>query len=216
MRDTTYFFNLITQGRTHEVRLLYLDDRKPTSFYPKSSEELNSILDSSLIDESVNCYLGLNPTVPPKMYDRLRGQASSNHHIKGLKNILIDIDAKRPTSKAPSTDSESQAAIDVAWSIWSYLIETGAEPTLLALSGNGAMIIAPCDLLPSQSHYIQGYLGFLANKFDTPFARVDQSTHDPARICRIIGTQNHKDLANVGDQYSRDSYIIETRQHVNS
>lgn len=104
--------------------------------------------------------------------------------------LPIDIDAVRPAGIS-STDSEHDAAIELARDIRAFLVEELGFPTpILGDSGNGAHVLARINLPNNDgaTETVQKCLQALDEKFSNDKVHVDTGVYNAARIWKLYGT----------------------------
>jgi len=102
--------------------------------------------------------------------------------------LLLDFDPKRP-SGISSTESEHDAALQVAHSAKDTLDILGWPVPILADSGNGGHLLYSIDLPSKEStELLKGLLKAAAVKFGTPEVTVDVSVFNASRISKLYGT----------------------------
>jgi hypothetical protein len=138
-------------------------------------------------------YVTLNP-VRPELLARASNRTidspastTGDAEITRRLRLLIDIDPARP-SGISATEEERQAAFAVAREVLAYLEAMGFPEPVKADSGNGGHLVYAIDLPVNDDGLVQRVLAALAFKFDTATARIDQSVHNAARICKLYGT----------------------------
>jgi hypothetical protein len=132
--------------------------------------------------------------------------------------LLIDID---PTGNRPkgvnATDDEVRTALDVAKQIKMYLGNLWDVEPLETMSGNGAGLVYLIDE-PADSPLVERVLKHLAERFDSPQAKIDTSCSDAARITRLCGTLNMKSESDLEtgrlQRYAEVRYVPDTRRVV--
>jgi hypothetical protein len=90
-----------------------------------------------------------------------------------------------------ATDTEKNAALEVAHKLLAFWESKGADITLTD-SGNGYYVIVRVDLALADKTLIADILEQHAEEFDTPFAEIDTSASNPSRVTRVPGTVNRK------------------------
>jgi len=131
-------------------------------------------------------------------------ESSYKHKLKRTKDgeticeswFFLDIDADRP-SGISSTDAELQAAIEAANAVRDWLIAAGvpASAILTAKSGNGAYVLVRLpdyEVTPARTAIKAAFLKHLANLFNTPSIKIDQSVKNDARLMCALGTMKVK------------------------
>jgi P4 family phage/plasmid primase-like protien len=137
------------------------------------------------------------PALKARASDRVRPwaeQTTSDADVTVRRNLLLDIDAVRP-SGISSTDAEHKAALDLAAAIRAELMADGWPEPLVMSSGNGAYLIYRLPNLQNDDHsreLVKGCLAALAARFNTDLAKVDESTFNAARVAKIPGTTARK------------------------
>lgn len=150
----------------------------------------------------VNGFLSINPVNRNKMRygsnraGRIKGdQGAKDEDVTRLAHVFVDIDSIR--SKGHQNDSathgEREAAIALRDVILAdHLPHFDIETTgLYGTSGNGAWILARLPDLPNDDRHrklVQSMLLALSARYDTPLARIDTATYNPARVMAVAGT----------------------------
>jgi hypothetical protein len=115
--------------------------------------------------------------------------ATADDDIERRRWLLIDCDPRRP-SEISSSDSEHEAALQLALLIRTILWEAGWPEPVLADSGNGAHLLYPIDL-PNDAdakNLIENVLKALASEFDDAAVTIDRTVFNAARIVKAYGT----------------------------
>lgn len=142
-----------------------------------------------------NIYFTLNPVNPNAEglelhRDLLPGnRATSDTDILAYSLMLIDVDPVRPRGVS-ATKEEKSKALDVIGRIQEWLHEYNVRP-LLGDSGNGYHLLIPLVPLPGTrlaARDAQDFLKLLDQRFSSEGAKVDTSTFNPSRICKLYGT----------------------------
>jgi hypothetical protein len=134
--------------------------------------------------QGYNVYIVMNPIKPD--FD---GDAVRDPDIDYRDLLLIDLDRAGPTD-CPATDTEIDAATQLADEIAGYLQAEGWGTPLRMMSGNGVHLYVPLNL-PNDAasrDKVKELLEKLAGKFDTPAVQVDTCVHNASRITKIPGT----------------------------
>ncbi len=179
--------------------------------------------DGPIIRYPDGVYVGLNPIDPAlaaRACNRLIASIPRTMDVDVLRrrNLLIDVDAKRPTGIC-ATDEEKKEAIHVARDIALTLeAEFWWPKPLVGDSGNGCHLIYKIDLPNDQDStlLIKTFLELLAyhfNKLKEPLSgrpmeiRVDTAVFNASRISKLYGTWNCKG-ENVKDRPWRLSRVL--------
>jgi putative DNA primase/helicase len=147
-------------------------------------------------------YLTLNPckeALLARAHERLKANVarSSDKEMAGIRNLLIDLDPKRP-SGISSTDNEHEMAMLFAMQLKTDLVGAGWPAPLVGDSGNGAHLIFPLDLenTPENAELLKQVLGALGQRYAVKLAELgldlDGKNFNPARLSKLYGTQTHK------------------------
>jgi hypothetical protein len=107
--------------------------------------------------------------------------------------LFTDVDPQRPAGIS-STDEEHQAALERARQIVEFLTSLGWPEPFLADSGNGAHLHYRLPALgPEQGDaLVKSCLAALAARFDDAVVKIDTSTYNRSRICKLYGTMARK------------------------
>ncbi|TNE88691.1 MAG: hypothetical protein EP330_13770 [Deltaproteobacteria bacterium] len=135
-------------------------------------------------------YFTLNPTSLQASAELKKGRrATRDRDIVAPCLALIDVDPERP-SGVSATAAERKAAEDVAAKVAGWLRERGVEP-IRASSGNGYHLLVPLDGGPVEdaATRTKALLQHLHASFSTAGAKVDVTTYNPSRICKLYGTR---------------------------
>jgi len=127
-----------------------------------------------------------------------------------LRHLLIDFDPVRPADIS-STDEEHQAALDRRVQVRDFWVACGLPPPVEADSGNGAHLIprlADLENTNANVALLQKTLQMLDQLFSDSRVKVDLTTFNPARICKLYGTICRKG-SNTADRPHRLSRLIE-------
>lgn len=131
---------------------------------------------------------GINRLVP---YAK---QTTADSDVERRVWLLVDIDPDRPAGVS-ATDEEKEAALNMASTIKHYLVrECGWSEPIVADSGNGGHLLFPIDL-PNDGktrEIISRVLQAICLLFNNDKAKVDLTTFNAARICKLYGTMATK------------------------
>jgi putative DNA primase/helicase len=139
-------------------------------------------------DGRKNLYLGGNP-----LRETISGGRATAQDVTETRLLLIDCDPTRGEGDPDGIGSERrQAAATLAGAVCKWFAERGYRPRLVD-SGRGRQILIlhePCRSdadMHSRAELTHG----LQRRFSGPLAKID-STADPSRLIRLIGTTNLK------------------------
>lgn len=171
-------------------------------------------------------YLTLNPcqeSLLGRANERLKANAdrSNDKDMAGFRNLLIDLDPKRPAGVS-SSDNEHELAVLFAQQLKIDLAAAGWPAPLVGDSGNGAHLIYALELdnTPESTELLKGVLGALAQRYAAKLAQcgldVDGKNFNAARLSKLYGTQTHKGdhTAERPHRWSRIIELPEARQPV--
>ena len=185
-------------GEVREVRILGQDRYRTTSagWFDNADDILKAI---RAWDGRENIYLSLNPVEPALLARANRRivqrvpSTTSDKDILRRRWLPLDIDPIRP-SGISSTDTELAKACEVKDATVGFLDEQGWPDPLVAMSGNGYLVLYPIDLPNSgeATALVSGVLSGMAERFDTEHAHIDPSVSNASRIVCLIGTKKLK------------------------
>ncbi len=148
--------------------------------------------------EAEGIYATLNPcreALKKRTGGKMKANISrtSDSDINRIKNVLIDIDPKRPSGSC-STKAERRAAERTASNVKKHLKAEGFPYPLVVDSGNGIHLIYRVDLENNEGNNkrVRQFLSTLADRFDTREVKIDRSVCNPSRLVRLPGTYNRK------------------------
>jgi hypothetical protein len=130
--------------------------------------------------------------------------------------LYIDADAIRPAGIS-ATDGEHQAALQRAQNIRMFLEERGWPEPIFADSGNGGHLLyrLPTLELKRAGDLVKRCLQALATRFSDSIVKVDESTANAARICKLYGTLARKGDS-IPDRPHRRSKIVDDPENLQS
>lgn len=139
-------------------------------------------------------YFTLNPVGPgrdAKVKNAIRaakkGSATGDADIQRRIWLLIDFDPIRSPGIS-SSSAEHDAALSRAHSVSASLLSEGWPEPVVCDSGNGGHLDYAINLPADDAGLVQRVLEKLAERFDTPMVKIDQTVYNPARICKLYGT----------------------------
>jgi hypothetical protein len=145
-------------------------------------------------------YATLNPLNPDLLARRANriawaneGEQAKDKDVLARRWVLIDADPVRDPLVS-ATDAEKAEAKAVILDVRDHLAGRGWPAPVFADSGNGYHLLYRVDVPAADGDEVRRLLNALADKFDTPRAKIDRSVFNPARICKLPGT-----LARKGD-----------------
>lgn len=124
----------------------------------------------------------------------LIGQPSTqDKEIISYRWLFIDFDPERMTGVS-STDEELDKARKLSDLVREYLADLGFCEPVTALSGNGCHLLYRIDIKNDADGraLVEKCLKVLASLFNTDEVKIDTTTYNPARICKLYGTMAQK------------------------
>ena len=171
----------------------------------------------------LSIYSCLNPCKPetyarrPDSFDRAAtGEAVSDGEVLMRRWLLVDCDPIRPKGVS-ATDQQKAAAMELLQTTYRYLMEqlSLARP-IVCDSGNGFHLWLPLDDLPNNAETKQlckQLLQHLAEHCTHPGAKIDQSTFNASRVCKLPGTIARKG-ADLPQQPHRQAKLLDIPQRI--
>lgn len=115
------------------------------------------------------------------------GELTKDTNIERRRWLLIDCDPIRDPHIS-ATDAEKQHALQTAMAVRDYLRSIGWPEPIIVDSGNGYHLLYRIDLRADDDGFVERVLLALAARFDDDHVKIDRSVHNPARICKMVGT----------------------------
>lgn len=137
---------------------------------------------------------------------------TSDGDIDGYQWLFIDFDPDRPSGVSSSRE-ELQYAADTAGNVYRYLQGLGFEEPVKAMSGNGYHLLYRVNLknTPENVELVSSCMDTLKTLFSNDHVKIDTTTTNPSRICKLYGTLAQKG-ANTQDRPHRMSRIFSTAE----
>lgn len=196
-----------------EVRLI--KSKYNASGYFTSVEKLISELSRINTQSGVNFYFSLNK-INESCYSREQrdkfieyaNPTTSDNDIDKYEWLMIDLDPER-ASGTSSSNAELEYAKSKANDIFKFLYKNGFNYPVVALSGNGIHLLYKIDLdnISENKDLLKNVLITLDSIFSDCNVKVDTTTFNPARICKLYGTMAKKGF-NSTDRPHRLSKIV--------
>ena len=199
-------------GELFEVRAI--DGRWNASGYFTSADVLIEQLKYAKIKSKANIYITLGG-IKADCYARAQHDkfienatpTTTDSDIEGYNWLMVDLDPVR-TSGVSSSNEELEAAKKKANDIYLYMQQQGWSEPVIAVSGNGVHLLYKVQIVnePETVNLFRDALQALNAMFADSKTDVDVKTFNPARICKLYGTEAKKG-ANIPDRPHRMSYI---------
>ena len=185
-------------GCLFEVRII--DGSWNLSGYFTSADTLIEALKKSDSKANENIYITLNylndGCYARKQHDTFVKNAmptTSDSDVIAFQFLMIDLDPER-TKGTSSSDEELEEARATARTIFKYMKATGWNDPIIAESGNGVHLLykIDCTVEGGRTEIVKGCLEALDIMFSNDAVKVDTTTFNPARICKLYGTMAQK------------------------
>ena len=201
-----------------EIRVLDPNTRKTYSGYFTDIETLLSAIkpyDKCALYFTLNkiddaCY---SREQHDKISTKVKATTSDNE-ILSRKWCLIDVDCEKP-SDTNSTNEEKELAKVVVNNVYKFLRDEGFEKPIICDSANGYHLLYKQDMqsTPANTEVMKKFLQVLDMYFSTEKVKIDCSTYNASRICKLYGTYSRKG-SNTKDRPQRMSYILQVPTEV--
>ena len=201
-----------------EIRILDPETKRSYSGY---FTDIETILREIKRYEKCNLYFTLN-VIDPACYSReqhdrisIRPKSTtSDMEILGRKWCLIDVDCEKP-SDTNSTDAEKELAKGVVNEVYKFLRDEGFEKPIICDSANGYHLLYKQAMIsnPQNTETMKNFLKVLDMYFSTDKVKIDCTTFNPSRICKLYGVISRKG-SDTKERPQRESKILRVPQEV--
>ena len=150
--------------------------------------------------QGYNIYINLNPALPS-----FNGKQLSDKDIDYRDLIFFDID-RSGTHKAPATEAELEAALDLGDTVAALLLDEGWGQPIKTCSGNGCHLYYELENIGTQQDetaLIELTLKVLAKEFNTTTTEIDTVVWNASRITKFLGT-----IARKGEETAMRPYRL--------
>lgn len=194
-----------------EIRILDPSTKKTYSGY---FTDIETLLKAIKPYEYCNIYFTLNvindACYSREQHDKISTRpksTTSDNEIIARKWCLIDVDCEKP-SDTNSTDEEKELAKQVVNNIYKFLRDEGFEQPVICDSANGFHLLYKQAMIsnPQNTETMKKFLQVLDMYFSTDKVKVDCSTFNPSRICKLYGVISRKG-ADTKERPQRESTI---------
>lgn len=201
-----------------EIRILDPNTKKSYSGY---FTDIETLLKAIKPYEQCNIYFTLNviddACYSREQHDKISTRpksTTSDNEIIARKWCLIDVDCEKP-SDTNSTDEEKELAKQVVNNIYKFLRDEGFEQPVICDSANGFHLLYKQAMIssPQNTETMKKFLQVLDMYFSTDKVKVDCTTFNPSRICKLYGVISRKG-ANTKERPQRESKILRVPQEV--
>ena len=202
-----------------EIRILDPNTKKSYSGY---FTDIETLLNAIKPYEQCNIYFTLNvidqACYSREQHDRISTRpksTTSDNEILARKWCLIDVDCEKP-SDTNSSDEEKEMAKVVVNNVYKFLRDEGFEQPVICDSANGYHLLYKQNMLSNtqNTETMKKFLQVLDMYFSTDKVKIDCSTFNPSRICKLYGVISRKG-SNTAERPQRESKIIRVPQDVN-
>lgn len=201
-----------------EIRVLDPNTRKTYSGYFTDIETLLSAIkpyDKCALYFTLNkiddaCY---SREQHDKISTKVKATTSDNE-ILSRKWCLIDVDCEKP-SDTNSTNEEKELAKVVVNNVYKFLRDEGFEKPVICDSANGYHLLYKQDMqsTPANTEVMKKFLQVLDMYFSNEKVKIDCSTYNASRVCKLYGTYSRKG-SNTKDRPQRMSCILQVPTEV--
>lgn len=201
-----------------EIRILDPQTKRSYSGY---FTDIEKILKAIKPYEHCNIYFTLNvindACYSREQHDRISTRpkaTTSDNDIVARQWCLIDIDCEKPAD-TNSTDAEKELAKQVVNDVYKFLRDEGFEQPVICDSANGYHLLYRQAMLskPENTETMKKFLQVLDLYFSTDKVKIDCTTFNPSRICKLYGVISRKGT-NTTDRPQRESKILRVPKEV--
>ena len=134
--------------------------------------------------------------------------SKSDNDVEGYEYLFIDIDPSRPTGTS-SSDEQVAKAKETGNKVFSFMKNIGFNDPVFGFSGNGVHLLYRVELKNTEDRreLIKKCLQVLDMYFSNEDIQIDLKNFNPARVCKLYGTQAQKG-ADTKERPHRMSHII--------
>ena len=201
-----------------EIRILDPNAKKSYSGY---FTDIETILGAIRPYDNCNIYFTLN-VINDACYSREQHNristrpksTTSDKEIIARKWCLIDIDCEKPAD-TNSSDAEKELAKQVVNNVYKFLRDEGFEQPVICDSANGYHLLYKQAMVSTDENTekMKDFLKVLDMYFSTDKVKIDCSTFNPSRICKLYGVISRKG-ANTVERPQRESAILRVPNEV--
>ena len=201
-----------------EIRILDPETKRSYSGY---FTDIETILREIKRYEKSNIYFTLN-VIDPACYSREQHDkistrpksTTSDNEIIARKWCLIDIDCEKP-SDTNSTDEEKELAKEVVNNVYKFLRDEGFEQPVICDSSNGFHLLYRQAMISNtqNTETMKNFLKVLDMYFSTDKVKIDCSTFNPSRICKLYGVISRKG-SDTKERPQRESKILRVPKEI--
>lgn len=201
-----------------EIRILDPNSKKSYSGY---FTDIEKILKEIKPYEQCNIYFTLNvindACYSREQHDRISikpKSTTSDQDIIARQWCLIDVDCEKP-SDTNSTDEEKELAKAVVNNVYKFLKEEGFEQPIICDSANGFHLLYRQAMISSaqNTEVMKNFLQVLDMYFSTDKVKIDTTTYNASRICKLYGCVSRKGFSTEA-RPQRESKILRVPKEI--
>lgn len=199
----------------HELVEIRIIDNNSKKTYSGYFTDIESILLSIRKYDDCNIYFTLN-SIDHACYSREQRDliitkpkcTTSDKEILGRDWCLIDIDCEKPAD-TNSTNQEKELAKEVVNNVYKFLRDEGFNSPIVCDSANGFHLLIKQQMTNSDENtqVMKDFLQVLDMFFSTDKVKVDTSTFNASRICKLYGCVSRKG-SDTPERPQRESAIL--------
>lgn len=176
--------------------------------------QLRPILDDPARNGNAQAFFCLNE-INEDLYSRVqhdgfvsKATTTKDEDITRRRWVLIDFDPIR-AKDVSSSESEREKAHRKSQQVYLFLKNAGFKEPVFAWSGNGAHALYRVDMPNDEEHntLIKNFIDGIALKFTDGDVDIDRKVYNPARVCKLYGTEARKG-ANTQERPWRTARIV--------
>ena len=180
-----------------EIRIIDPNKKRTYSGYFK---DIETLLQAIKPYDHCNIYFTLNvineACYSKGQHDKINERPTSttnDNEIIARKWCLIDIDCEKPAD-TNSSDEEKELAKQVVNNVYKFLRDEGFEKPIVCDSANGYHLLLKQAMIasPENTDVMKRFLQVLDMYFSTDKVKIDCSTFNNSRICKLYGVYSRK------------------------
>lgn len=205
----------------HELVEIRIVDNNKKGTYSGYFTDVDTLLNAIKRYDDCNIYFTLNSILDScysrEQRDRIVTRpksTTSDAEIIGRDWCLIDIDCEKP-SDTNSTDEEKEAAKSVVNDVFKFLRDEGFTKPIVCDSANGFHLLINMNMAntPENTQTMKDFLQVLDMLFSTEKVKVDTSTFNASRICKLYGCYSRKG-SDTPERPQRESKILKVPDEI--
>lgn len=199
----------------HELVEIRIVDNNKKGTYSGYFTNIETLLNAIRRYDNCNIYFTLNSILDScysrEQRDRIVTRpksTTSDIEIVGRDWCLIDIDCEKP-SDTNSTDEEKEAAKVIVNNVYKFLRDEGFSKPIVCDSANGFHLLINMNMAntPENTQTMKDFLQVLDMLFSTEKVKVDTTTFNASRICKLYGCYSRKG-SDTPERPQRESKIL--------